>query len=483
MLFNSLHFLYFFPFVVVLFYLFPKKYRYIWLLGCSYYFYMCWNAKYAILLFGSTLITYIGSLIVDKLPNRKLILTSVIVLNLGILGFFKYTNFFVEIVELAMKTIGIQISAPEFDIILPVGISFYIFQALSYMIDVYKGKVRAEKNFLKYALFVSFFPQLVAGPIERTGHLLPQLQRLEHIKPEYDRIVKGLILMLYGFFVKIVVADRIAHFVDYVYSFYNEGGRIELGLAALLFPIEIYCDFYGYSTIAIGAALVMGIELCDNFRQPYFATSIKEHWRRWHISLSNWFRDYVYIPLGGNRCSRARQDLNILVTFLLSGLWHGAGFHYLVWGGIHGLYQIVEGRLGGHKIDAEQKGIVKVAKILWTYFLIAIAFIFFRSDSVGNAIHYLQRILTVNDLGVIRGGLLFQLGLSNIEWKVLIGAIFILLVVDLVQEKSGQRVECFIYQLPLLFRWMIVISLILIVLVFGEYSLGVQATPFIYFQF
>lgn len=341
MLFNSVDFLIFFPIVVLIYFMVPKKVRYIWLLGTSYYFYMSWNPKYALLIFLSTLLTWLTGIGIgyfrekgSSVMAQKLCVAVCCVANLGILAFFKYFDFLLENLNILLNGLGIQSINKPFEVLLPVGISFYTFQALSYIIDVYRRDVKIEKNLARYALFVSFFPQLVAGPIERSTNLLTQIIELPKKKLlDYQRITDGLIYMLYGFWLKMVIADRASVLVDYVFDKWYLYGTVELCVGAIMFAIQIYCDFASYSAIAIGASQVMGITLMENFEAPYFAVSIKDFWRRWHISLSSWFRDYVYIPLGGNRCSKIRKYFNLIVTFLASGLWHGANWTYVIWGG------------------------------------------------------------------------------------------------------------------------------------------------------
>lgn len=343
MLFNSIDFMIFFPIVLLVYFVIPKKIRYVWLLIASYYFYMGWNAKYALLIAFSTVMTYIGGILLSlieaknishKVGWKKGVIIGSFTINLGILVFFKYFDFLLSNFNRIVKACGISPIERTFDVILPVGISFYTFQALGYIIDVYRGEIKAEKNLLKYALFVSFFPQLVAGPIERSKNLISQIKNVENIKLwNYKHITNGAVQMLWGMFLKMVIADRIAIFVDTVYDGYWYYGSIELVLATALFAIQIYCDFASYSLIAKGAARIMGFELMENFNTPYFAKSIKEFWRRWHISLSSWFRDYLYIPLGGSRCSRWKKYRNIMITFLVSGLWHGANWNFVIWGG------------------------------------------------------------------------------------------------------------------------------------------------------
>ena len=311
MQFNSIDFLVFFPAVVLIYWIIPKKVRYLWLLVASYYFYMSWNASYAMLIGASTLITYVCGLLVEWTGTHeekrwsvagKLVVAVGFLSNLGILFFYKYFDFFLTNLNVVLEHFQKKPLTSSLEVLLPVGISFYTFQALGYLVDVYRKEIAAEKNPLRYALFVSFFPQLVAGPIERSGNLLKQIREVPYKKTfEYHRIVNGLILMLYGFFLKMVLTDRIAIVADYAFDHYYSLGSAELVTGAVAFAIQIYCDFGSYSLIAIGAAQVMGFTLMENFNTPYFATSIKDFWRRWHISLSTWFRDYLYIPLGGNR--------------------------------------------------------------------------------------------------------------------------------------------------------------------------------------
>lgn len=305
MLFNSVDFLVFFPIVVMIYLIVPRKLRYLVLLIASYYFYMSWNPKYAVLIGISTLTTWICSLLMEKVSDiskRKLFLVINCFVNLGILFIFKYADFLINNVSHILSVLGFKTIERRLDLLLPVGISFYTFQALSYTIDVFRNKISPEKNLLKYALYVSFFPQLVAGPIERSTSLLPQIQNIQKSQLwNYDRIRDGFLLMVWGFFQKLVIADRASILVNNVINNYANYGFLEIAIAVFLFAFQIYCDFGGYSNIARGAAKVMGFELMHNFKQPYLATSIKEFWRRWHISLTSWFTDYLYIPLGGNR--------------------------------------------------------------------------------------------------------------------------------------------------------------------------------------
>ena len=308
MLFNSYGFLGFFPVVCIFYYFIPIRFRYLFLLAASLFFYMCWNPKYVLLLLTSISITYLSGLLIEGTENigrKKLFVWLSFLSNLGILFFFKYFNFAAASLSRALQLIHLQPLNLSFDVLLPVGISFYTFQALSYTVDVFRGEIRAERNYFRYALYVSFFPQLVAGPIERSKNLLSQINAPR--KLDWERVQSGLIQMLYGYFQKVMISDNAAVIVDQVYDNFHSYGSVELVLATLLFAVQIYCDFGGYSNIAIGAARILGFDLMDNFNAPYLSMSVAEFWRRWHVSLSSWFRDYVYIPLGGNRKGRIRK--------------------------------------------------------------------------------------------------------------------------------------------------------------------------------
>ena len=334
MLFNSLEYAVFLPTVFLLYWILPHKYRWIVLLVASYYFYMCWNVEYVFLILFTTVVSYVAAIFMEKAngkKERKTLLLFTAAASLWILFIFKYLNFVLESIRGMSGLLGINVSLWTVQILLPVGISFYTFQTLSYVIDVYRGKIKAERHFGYYASFISFFPQLVAGPIERTENLLPQIKE-EHCF-DSEKMKYGLKLMAFGFFKKLVIADGVSVYVDRIYNDLGSYQGFSLIAATVFFAIQIYCDFSGYSDIAIGTAELFGIRLMKNFDSPYFSCSIKEFWSRWHISLSSWFRDYVYIPLGGNRCGKLRHSFNLLVTFLVSGLWHGANWTFLAWGG------------------------------------------------------------------------------------------------------------------------------------------------------
>lgn len=399
MLFNSISFLLFFPIVCLCYFAIPAEWlraRNGLLLGASFYFYMNWEPAYAMLLLLCIVITWGTALGIGRHDAhgrgklfRKCWLVVGIMVNLSVLFLFKYYNFITAAIADMMHSLGMSVSMVRFQLLLPVGISFYTFQALGYSIDVYRGKLSAERHFPTYALYVSFFPQLVAGPIERSTHLLPQFR--ERHAFNYGQAMEGLRLMMWGYFMKLVVADRCGLYVDAVFNnmpMHNGGSYL---LASLLFPFQIYGDFAGYSLIAIGASRVMGFRLMDNFRRPYFSSSVGEFWHRWHISLSTWFRDYVYIPLGGNRVSRCRNYLNLMATFTLSGLWHGANWTFLFWGMFHGGLLCIEKRLGigGH----DYRGMSRLLHCLLTFVLVSLGWVLFRAGSVGEACTVLSGIV------------------------------------------------------------------------------------------
>lgn len=491
MLFNSYQFMIFFPTVLLIFFVIPKKLRQIWLLIVSLFFYACWNPKYLFLLLTSIVVTFACALFMDKLrKKKKLILVAGLFINLLILLFFKYYGFAIDSINSLIPDGRIQL-VDRFDVILPVGISFYMFQSVGYMIDVYRGDVKVEKNFVKYALFVSFFPQLVAGPIERSKNILSQIDDITDKKLlDFDRVKSGFIYMIWGFFLKIVIADRIAVIVDEVFNRYYSYGTFVLILGAVCFALQIYCDFASYSTIAIGSAQIMGFTLMENFETPYFAMSIKEFWRRWHISLSMWFRDYLYIPLGGSRCSKIKKYRNIIITFLVSGLWHGANWTYVLWGGLHGLYQVV-----GEILKPVRNNIhsilgtntdnfsYKLSCVLKTFILTDFAWIFFRADNIRVAFEFIGRMLTHFDPWVLTDGSIYKLGLDYTQMHILWVSLLTLLVVELIRYKKNIIISDAICSQGVIFQIICVYVLIMSIVVFGKYGPSEEMKAFIYFQF
>lgn len=498
MLFNSIQFLIFFPIVLCVYFIIPKKVRYLWLLAASYYFYMCWNAKYALLILTSTIITYLSGLLIENIKTnniddkkktrlKKLVVAGSFSINLGILFYFKYINFIFDTISKVFIKFNVQLNTPVFDIILPVGISFYTFQALSYTMDVYRGEIYAEKNFFRYALFVSFFPQLVAGPIERSKNLLIQLAIPK--KFNFEKAREGFLLMLWGFFLKIVLAERIAVFVDTVYGDYTKFSGWYLIIATVLFAIQIYCDFAGYSTIAMGSAKILGIELMENFNAPYLSTSVAEFWRNWHISLTSWFKDYLYIPLGGSRKGKFRKYINKMIVFLTSGLWHGASFSFVIWGGLNGLYQVI-----GEWIKPIRDKIVKffnlhresfghkLIHIVGTFILVDFSWIFFRANRASDAFKIIKNIFTVKNRWILFDGSIYNCGLDIKNFWLMIFCIIILFVADCFKRK-GIKIREVIAKQDFWFRCLFIAFSIAAIMLFGKYGPMYDSANFIYFQF
>ena len=410
-----------------------------------------------------------------------------LILNLTLLFFFKYSNFVIENLNSLLAYTGVSLRVPKLDLLLPVGISFYIFQALSYTIDVYRGDVQVEKNPLRYMVFVSFFPQLVAGPIERSSRLLGQFY--EKHRFSYDRMVRGLMMMLWGYFQKMVVADRLSVLVDQVFNYSSYYAGFEILVGAVFFAFQIYCDFAGYSTIAIGAAQVMGFDLMENFRRPYLAVSVADFWRRWHISLTSWFRDYLYIPLGGNRKGKLAKYRNIMVVFLASGLWHGANWTYVIWGGLNGLFQIIGAQTKKLRSAVksflgirDNSGSGRLLSMIVTFLLVDFTWIFFRAATLEDAVTVIRQLFSSFNPWVLFDGTLYTLGLSMIDFWVGIVAIAMILAVDVLHER-GVRIREWILNQNLLFRWMVYFLAIFTILIFGFYGPNYDAAQFIYFQF
>ncbi len=496
MLFNSLAFLIFFPIVVLFYFLIPDKWKHYWLLLASYFFYMSWNARYALLILFSTLVTYFCALLLEKaqregagIRKKKYIVFASLCLNIGLLIYFKYFNFLLSTVTGIFALMHIQIRVPQFDILLPVGISFFTFQALGYSIDVYRGDIPAEHDFFRYALFVSFFPQLVAGPIERSGNLMKQLSVPHRFC--YERMKEGLLLMLWGYFLKIVLADRIAIFIDMVYgdvSYFNGWYCL---LATLLFAVQIYCDFYGYSVIAMGAARILGIRLMENFDTPYFSTSVAEFWRRWHISLTSWFRDYLYIPLGGSRRGKIRKYINVLIVFLVSGLWHGASFTFVVWGAINGIFQIIGEILMPLRLKAaellhlhRESFIHRTISCIITFVLIDFSWIFFRASTFHDAVTVIRHLLSPGDPALMITNLLARTNPRAYATECLF-VVFCLLLLGFADtmKRCGIVLRKKIMAQDSWFQSLFFVTAVCGILLFGVWGPGYQEAGFIYFQF
>lgn len=493
MQFNSLEYALFFIIVVFVYFFIPKKARTVWLLIASYYFYMNWNAVYAILIGISTVSTYACGLLLGKKENKynKLILTTGIFFNLSILGIYKYSSFFIDSINYILRQFNLSELNIYTGFLLPVGISFYTFQAVGYLIDVYRDESAKEKNIINYGLYIAFFPQLVAGPIERTKNILCQIRNIKNLKVfDYDRIISGTIIIIWGLFLKMVIADRTGILVDYVFDNFRMLGSVELILGAIGFSLQIYCDFFSYSLIALGSARILGIKLMENFNTPYFSESIGDFWNRWHISLSSWFRDYLYIPLGGNRKGDFRRLINIMIIFIVSGLWHGASWNFVFWGFLHGLYRVT-----GIVSNKFRKRIVeyfdvntkcfswRLLKIFSTFALVTIAWIFFRAENISDGMTYISRIFTRPDFWKLLNNDIYGLGLSVTEMNILLFSVCLLAVISLVKYVRGINIDEFLNSQNLWFKWFAIILIIVMVFVFGEYGSVYNAKQFIYFQF
>lgn len=482
--FNSFNFWLVFPFIFVFYWLIPAKWnawRKVFLVVASYLLYMNWNPAFALVLLGVTLVTYWGGhflqLGVESDPStdsgaelrgkkRKRLVWCFALLALLPLLVFKYYNFLNESISAGLDSVGLQFALPGLNWAIPVGISFFTFQAVGYMLDVYHGRVKAEKNLLDYVLFVSFFPQVTSGPISTAEDLMPQIKTPHKFSYEQGR--QGLKQLLWGMFIKLVIADRLGLFVDTVYANYIHYNGTTCFVASVFYTLQIYCDFAGYSLMAIGIARTLGFNLIDNFRRPYFATSITDFWKRWHISLTKWLTRQVYIPLGGSRCSKARTYWNIFVTFLVSGIWHGANWTFIVWGCMHGVIQIIEKALGWQKYEGNNWAI-KLVRICITFLLVNIAWIFFRMPDIASA-------------GVVVGKIFTSFGMPDLSGLdifaklILVIGLAILVFKDLKDEFLSNR---FKFLNKGFFRWSIYIVLFAMILTLGVLDSG----QFIYVNF
>lgn len=484
MIFNSLQYALFLPLVVILYFILPQKVRWLFLLVTSYFFYMCWNAGYALLLLLSTVVTYFAAILLertDKHRHKVIYLISCLTINLGILFIFKYFNFFTETLASAAEIVGLRQQPVKLSLVLPIGISFYTFQTIGYMIDVYKGKAKSVKHFGKFALFVSFFPQIAAGPIGRIESLKPQFD-INH-RFDTDRVRSALLLIGQGLIKKLVIADRLAVLVNTVYDSPGDHYGIHFAAATVFFSIQIYCDFSGYTDIAIGSARLLGIDLMENFRRPYLATSVGDFWKRWHISLTSWFRDYLYIPLGGNR---KRHLLNILLVFLASGLWHGASLTFVIWGFLNGLYQVLG--ILTKRFFVQLKSVLKIKdssvgftflKRLTTFSMVSFAWIFFRAASLEDLKTILSRLFTWNT-AFFANFTTKSFGMEKPELLVSLGLILLLAVYELIREKGS--VGAVLLRKPLAIRWTVYMAMIAVIIIFGVYG-DASSTQFIYFKF
>ncbi len=468
MLFNSLHFLIFFIFVTIQYFVTPHKWRWLLLLLASCYFYMSFVPIYILILGFTIVIDYIAGIYIEnaKGKRRKLFLILSLIANIGVLAVFKYYNFLNDNLSFLLHGFGWKNPVPLLEILLPIGLSFHTFQAMSYTIEVYRGNQKAERHFGIYSLYVMFYPQLVAGPIERPQNLLPQF-RVKH-KFNADNFKIGLSQMAFGFFKKVVIADRLAMAVDYSFANAENQSGLSLAVSAVFYSFQIYCDFSGYSDIAIGAARIMGFKLMTNFNAPYFSRSISEFWKRWHISLSTWFRDYLYFPLGGNRMKNHRVYFNLFIVFLISGLWHGANWTFVIWGSIHGVLMIIERKFNTFWKTVNRilnKNIISLFRIIVTFSIVTLAWVFFRAESSNKAVYILHKIFNLSLIDTIASPL------NNAE------LLFSFLLISLLMCKE----RCFSY---INMRNNLVFVFYIILISLCCYFFGVfDNKQFIYFQF
>ncbi len=479
MAFQSLGFGVFLCLVFSLCWLLPERLRRYVLLGASIWFYMSWGSAFLLALGFAALVSYFAGIAIEAAQDpkrRKRLLTLSVCLILCPLLVFKYLNFFSASLCAALVPFGLRLHPVTLRLLQPVGISFYTFQTLGYVIDVYRGRIRAERDFPLYALFVCFFPHIVSGPIARAGDLIPQLKQPRRF--DYAMASRGLRQLVWGFFKKMLIADHLAAYVDAAWADVTACSGGTLLLAALFFSLEIYCDFSGYSDIALGSARLLGIELRDNFLSPYLSESVRDFWGRWHVSLSAWFRDYVYIPLGGNRVSPARRDLNLMLTFLLSGLWHGADWSYLAWGGLHGLARVGEDRLGLSR-RASRAAPVRLLRVLAVFLFTSAAWVFFRADSIHGALYVLAHLFSgiSSPLAYLQAALAFLGEHLRVSKKVLLAALLLLTAYDWASLRGD--VYAMLDRRPKLLRWGLYLAVGMLTMLFhyrGDVS-------FIYFQY
>lgn len=483
MSFTTLQFLLFLTVTAVLCYKLKPKARNVLLLIANFVFYALYGIEHLPFLLAATLLTYFAALLIEReaLGKRKLWLVLALCLNLGMLFTFKYLGFFTQLGQRALNFLDVSMNVTELQWILPVGISFYVFQTTGYLMDVYRKKLPAERSFVDFALFASFFPGLVSGPIQRAGDMLPQYK--SENKFDYENIKSGTLQFLWGAFKKLVIADRLAVLVNSAYAQPADFSGFQLLVAALCYSIQIYCDFSAYSDMAIGSARAMGFRVMTNFDSPYFAASMQEFWRRWHISLSTWFRDYLYFPLGGNRKGKWRGYLNIVIVFLVSGLWHGAALTFIVWGLLHGLFQVF-GKILEPLRDKIREGLhiskdnraLRIFKVLFTFMLVTIAWVFFRADSLTEAVFVLKRIFT----SPLTYSPICEMGLSCAELVVLAVSTTGLFAADWAQNKYALSKRINESYVP---RGAVYFILLAAIMLFGHYGAGFDPMDFVYFKF
>lgn len=468
----------------------PQKAKPYWLLVMSYGFYSLFGIKNLLILLATTIVVYIGACFIEKYQGDKkkknIILILELIFSIGLLVVFKYSNFIIENVNTIAEKLHMSYQFNEVSLILPAGISFYVFSVISYTIDVYRGTYAAEKNFFKFALYISYFPKVTSGPIERFGDFKEQLER--KITFDYENVKDGFLLAALGFAQKLIVADRLGVMVSTVFGNYNQYSGFTVFLASIMYTLQIYWDFTGYTNIALGASQMLGIKMKDNFRQPYLAVTIRDFWKRWHISLTSWFGSYLYIPLGGNRKGKLRKYINIMIVFGVSGLWHGASWNFIIWGLLHGVYQVMEDVIAPAINGINKKLSVRTDTFSYrfgqrtvTFLLVNFAWIFFGANGTRNALGIIKQMFAEFNPWIFFDGSLYKLGISQKQFSLTLFVIGILIFIDICREKISMR--DWIRKQNLWFRWLLYLMLLFGVIIFGYYNNGYDASSFIYNNF
>ena len=482
MIFHSFTYLLFFPIIYVIYFLLPRRIRYVWLLAASFFFYACTDLRYAFFLGVIILTSHAAGLVLNKTRTSlhstlsRTFLILMVLGNISILAYFKYTNFLLENLNRIAALLQMERLFSPVKGLLSLGISFILFQSISYLVDVYRGDITAERNIMKFGLYLAFFPKLISGPIERAGHILPQIHRGTCFS--LSNLKEGLSLILLGLFYKLVLSDNIAAIINPVFASYMDYSGLEIALAVILFAFQIYGDFGGYSYIAIGSAKALGFQLSDNFESPYHAESVAQFWRRWHITLNNWLKDYLYIPLGGSRKGYVRTCLNTMIVFLLSGLWHGAEWSFVIWGGLNGLFSILN-----RHVQPAGSYITRLRRRICTFLLVDFAWLFFRMPDVRSSFAMILHAVThpgIRDL--------FNLGFLNIfpdiaGFALIMAALFLLLRIDTVLHEKKISFPTLFFRQSSCFRWLFGIVILCMIIFFGAYGETYEQTQFIYFQF
>lgn len=477
------------------YYIVPLKCKYLFLLACNILYYLSWltNLESAFSLIAVIFVTWIGAQLIEKTSvkkYRKVILTITVILTLGSLLYFKYADFLLENITAILRAAGIEVHTRSISFLMPIGISFFTFQSMSYVFEIYNKKMTTEKNILLYAAYVTFFPTILSGPIESPHNLLEQIKHIGQIRFQFENIRNGIVLVLSGAWIKYVIVERFSVIVNTVFDSYHSFGSVILCFGSVCYTFQIYCDFLAYSLIALGLGKMLGIALTENFNAPYFSKSIQDFWRRWHISLSTWLKNYVYIPLGGSRCSFLRKNFNLFVTFLISGIWHGANWTYIIWGMIHGIYQII-GNITApfrewlycHLQVKRDCFSFRLGQRICTFVLVSFAWIFFRANSISSAFDYILRMGSKFDIWNLFNNSIYNLGLDILQMNILMISFSVFLIADYFRYKTNTNIDILLAKQNLVFYWLAVILLFVNTFIFGMYGPEINASDFIYFQF